>query len=104
MKMRVGFVSNSSSSSYLIKKAHLLQCQIEMIKQHSEFAELCKPTSPHNCNGESLLDYSEEVWVVTENDDEIFMGTYMDNFDMHWYLVNIVHVNPDHIEYKGSYW
>ncbi len=39
MKIRSGFVSNSSSASFVIKKDKLTPVQIDMIKRHKEMAD-----------------------------------------------------------------
>jgi len=39
MKIRIGFVSNSSSSSFVVSKKHLSLDQINKIKKHIEYAK-----------------------------------------------------------------
>jgi len=39
MKIRNGFVSNSSSSSFIIKKSEITPAQLEMIKNHIQIAK-----------------------------------------------------------------
>jgi hypothetical protein len=66
MKIRYGFVSNSSSSSFVIKTKTLSAVQIEEI--------LGKPSSdedPYDC-------WSE--WQLRQDEHEIYGYTYMDNF------------------------
>jgi type I restriction-modification system DNA methylase subunit len=68
MKTRNGFVSNSSSSSFIIKKNDLTYEQIESIKNHSE-------------EGKNLgIEYAEDEWEITETDETISGSTYCDNF------------------------
>ncbi len=70
MKYRRGFVTNSSSSSFLIAKKYLSDKQIEAIRNHSEL-------------GQKLhLQWANESWDIDENDDFITGYTYMDNFDI----------------------
>lgn len=81
MKVRNGFVSNSSSSSFLIHKAYLTEKQIKQIHEH--YLEL--PTIPDEPYGRSVLD----SWDIEEGNMWIHGKTWMDNFDMISYLLEI---------------
>lgn len=75
MKIRTGFVSNSSSSSFIIKKSDLNDLQIYAIKNHSEISkELFKDL------GDDF--YCDDAWAINEDETNITGHTYMDNFDM----------------------
>lgn len=96
MKTRHGFVSNSSSSSFLISLDVLNPTQIDMIKNHMEYARKMNFIDDHNKLGE------DNKWKISCNDYKIEMYTDMDNFDMHRFLTDLVHVDPEDIEY-GDY-
>lgn len=74
MKIRCDFVTNSSSSSFIIDKDDLNQYQIEAIRNHSEIGELLG------------MHCSDECWNIDENDTHIAGHTSMDNFDMYEFL------------------
>lgn len=74
MKIRNGFVTNSSSSSFIIAKKHLTEKQVQAIVKHREL-------------GEKLhLQYPEDYWDIEQDDDFITGYTSMDNFDMQEFL------------------
>ena len=77
MKVRRDFVTNSSSSSFLIAKKYLDNDQIKAIRNHSEL-------------GEKLgIGCSDEPWLIKENGSYITGETGMDNFDMEEFLEKI---------------
>ena len=70
MKIREGFVSNSSSSSFIIKKKDLSYEQMDNIRNHIEV-------------GKRLgIEYAdpEDAWTIHETDSEISGCTIIDNF------------------------
>ena len=70
MKIRNGFVTNSSSSSFVIAKKYLDEDQIEAIREHSRL-------------GEKLgIRWAGDSWNINENENFITGYTWMDNFDM----------------------
>jgi len=79
MKVRIGFVSNSSSSSFVISKAVLTREQIDAIKNHIGYAQEYFPQ----------IEWADkdQYWEVDETDREMRMHTGMDNFDMHEFLL-----------------
>lgn len=70
MKIRNGFVSNSSSSSFVVKKAYLSEHQLDMIRNHHEIAD-------------------DDAWTITETDTTISGSTWMDNFSMFQHMKKI---------------
>lgn len=77
MKIRTGFVSNSSSSSFAIAKKSLTSKQLDQIRNHPEVA------------AEMGMSSSDERWDIQETDDIIGGSTWMDNFSMNQFLQKI---------------
>lgn len=71
-KIRQCFVSNSSSSSFIIRKEGLTAKQIESL--------VC---FQHMIVDEVPEDWEDaDSWTVTEFDDRLWFYTYMNNFDL----------------------
>lgn len=98
MKERTCFVSNSSSSSYIIYKKYISEEQINMIKNHirvSNDLDLDIPDLKY------FGDYDK--WDIQEIDNERFrVSTMMDNFPMHLFL-ELIGVPDVAIVYEGQY-
>ena len=77
MKYRQGFVTNSSSSSFIISKKNLDEKQMEAIRRHSYLGQKFN------------MSWASDSWDIDENDDFIAGNTYMDNFDMRRFLQKI---------------
>jgi len=84
MKTRTGFVSNSSSSSFVIRKRDLTCEQLDKLKKHGD-----------------LCDHDYDVWKISEDGDWFEFSVSMDNFDLEKYAHKTVGVSRDHIfQYK----
>ena len=114
MKLRNGFISNSSSSSFIIQKKGLTEGQIEAIRRHKEYAQivtrnfkqmgkdlvaagfsledinyrlhqLVSEKEYEEYGYDSYFDYDDQ-WGVKETDTEIIVGCIVDNFNMGKFL------------------
>ncbi len=74
MKIRSGFVSNSSSSSFMIHLDKLNAKQLFMIQNHAEMGEKM-----------GVGDYYQQ-WNLTVNEFYVKGETSMDNFNMQDFL------------------
>lgn len=84
MKTKQGFVSNSSSSSFIIPKEGLTPFQRFVIENHSYVAEAIRPLV-ENQDGEyftypGLCDYCKQGWEIQSNETDYLCSTFMDNF------------------------
>lgn len=84
MKLRAGFVSNSSASSFILKKKDLKKWQICAIKYHLEFGRLLGVEySDHEC------DRWEIMGIKNKQSKIIQLSTTMTNFSMRDFLKKI---------------
>lgn len=81
MKIRTGFVSNSSSSSFVIARSALTDEQVGLIRYHVHAAAhglIPGPADPYR-----------DAWEITVTETMVHGETYMDNFDMYDFLRRI---------------
>lgn len=114
MKIRGGFVSNSSSSSFVIPIRAIKPWQIEMIKDHINVALKYIKDNNIECeefygdlNADSIgLGYvsPEQAWHIEERRNCIFGATTMDNFDMDMFLQKIVRIENEYVKWESDSW
>lgn len=90
MKSRTDFVTNSSSSSFIIRKNCLTGKQIQAIENH---AVLGKKLGLNNSN---------YPWDIVETSDTLHGTTYMDNFSMSEFL-ELIGVRDCDIGWDGDF-
>lgn len=94
MKIKINFVTNSSSSSFIIAKENITDLQVELIINHIDIAKVI-------CEREDNLEMYYDEWGIYETDTHISGETMMDNFDMCWFLEQIG-IEPKHVEWDNG--
>lgn len=98
MKLKVDFITNSSSASFTILRSDLTPLQELMIIDHIEAAHLLMKADPS-------LDFGwpnkNDAWAITVTDDEIKGDCSMDNFYM-TELLRVIGVPDEKIDYDHS--
>jgi hypothetical protein len=92
MKIKVDFVTNSSSASFTINKKVLTKRQIMLIKNHIEVARMLARIDNN--------DWWYDPWTIWETKKHISGSTFMDNFDMAEFL-KIIGVEGENIVIRG---
>lgn len=114
MKVRDGFVSNSSSCSFVINKKDLTEEQIEAIVNHAEIAKVVDEsliklnrklkkigleTHDFYFNTEFYESYFGflDKWRIVNEDNRLILGCIVDNFNMYKFL-DFIGVDMDQVK------
>lgn len=107
MKTRQGFVSNSSSSSFVISMEKLTNEQVQQIRDHENSEtfkahvrdRIIKNKEP----GAYQWDGTRDGWQVKEVEGKLWVYTAMTNFDIEPFLFEEMGLDRDIVEYMGEY-
>lgn len=100
MKIRSGFVSNSSSSSFIIPLYKLSEEQKEKIYNHIEVGK--QIDDKLLADGKDYRYEYYEEWKVLEDDFCIWCSTSMDNFDLIGLVIEELKLDYDDIIHIGE--
>ncbi len=87
MKLKIDFITNSSSASFYIMREHLSVLQLDLIKNHLEVARAIEKTAEDKPYYVEWSDY--DAWDIKDEGDKVVGDCSMDNFDMRWFLRQI---------------
>lgn len=89
MKIRQGYVSNSSSSSFVLKRDDITSLQLTLIEHHSEVGEWLG------------IEYAEYSWRIKVGPAAVEGYTSMDNFRMREFF-DAIGVDNEKVEWWHS--
>ena len=102
MKIRNGFVSNSSSSSFVVLKDAINSDQLDKILSYEKWVEFFISNDTNDILKE-LFEYCDDSpWNISEYEDFIFGETSMDNFNMEDYF-DYIKIDKNYSKWDEGY-
>lgn len=101
MKARLGFVSNSSSSSFVVPKSALTSDQIYKIKHYQKTATELLKLDNLTEEEKEVLSWCDSSWTITETKHTLKGDTSMDNFDIAAFMI-MIGVPAEEISVEGG--
>ena len=92
MKLRNGFVSNSSSSSFIVQKCALSPVQLGQLEDNmTTFNKFMKEEVGDGRREDTGYMYADDYdkWELRHRGSQLILCTSMDNLDMGWLLKKI---------------
>ena len=111
MKIRNGFVSNSSSSSFMIRVDRLNEGQLEILHSLDSTSEKIKKVMNHthdfyteNPKYKKILseiEWGDMPWLIYEKNNILYGDTFMDNGSMSE-LMKKINIDPSDIIWENQ--
>lgn len=106
MKKRNGFVSNSSSSSFVVLKDAISDIQKDKILNCLDWIDTFIQEDKENSDVENIKErfeyYDSDPWRIIEHNDYIFGETSMDNFSMYDYF-DYIKIDQKFVKWDDGY-
>lgn len=90
MKLRDGFVSNSSSASFIVNRHKILPSQLKKIIHTFDSMR-----SDSGFMYKERCFYGGDAWDMKIECDLIIFNTFMDNFPLYEYMTEVLQVRKD---------
>ena len=97
MKKRLGFISNSSSSSFVINIDGVSARQLNKIQNHIKCSKRVSP--PDGGCGDGWYNHEHDAWEIEVFDNTIRGSVFMNNFNMRYFL-SVIGIKDEDISWR----